>query len=95
MTNDTPSPACSDCGQRHDPDIRCPNYHAGMFPTSPDPTDLELAKERVRTFAVGGKVEPLRSDLLKLLAHVKELESANAQKQRQIERMHWRSRYTR
>ena len=24
---------CDDCGGSHDPDIRCPNYHAGMPPS--------------------------------------------------------------
>lgn len=23
-------PLCPDCGEVHDPNIRCPNYHAGM-----------------------------------------------------------------
>lgn len=25
---------CSDCGNAHDPQIRCPNFHAGMMPTA-------------------------------------------------------------
>jgi hypothetical protein len=33
---------CDDCGNRHDPYIRCPNYHAGMMPSAhPNPSEKE------------------------------------------------------
>jgi hypothetical protein len=33
---------CDDCGNRHDPYIRCPNYHAGMMPSvHPNPSEKE------------------------------------------------------